>query len=127
MPDFGGNVARLQKFSALLELGLSQVFMDDLPTHPRMYQGWLMQKRAVEFVEDKLVTTGLQSMPEKGIGGVITTDQPFISSPKDYTLVPHALGFVGEYELIRWDKYGVFKRVTQMLSRSAIDRFNVYT
>lgn len=127
MPDFGGNVARMQEFSALLELGLSQVFKDDLPTHPRLFNAWLATKRAKEFTEDKLVVTGLQSMPTKDIGGVVTTDKPFISSPKDYDLVPHALGFVGEYELIRWDKYGVFSKITKMLTRSATDRFNVYT
>lgn len=127
MPDFGGNVARMTEFSALLELGLSRVFKDDIPTHPKMYTDWLYVKKAKEFTEDELLTTGLQSMPEKTIGGPVVTDKPFISSTVKYDLVPHALGFVGEYELIRWDKYGVFSSMTKKLSRSGIDRYNVVT
>ncbi len=64
MPDFGGNVARMQEFSALLELGLSRVFKDDLPTHPKLYKDWLATKKANEFIEDELVTTGFGPMPE---------------------------------------------------------------
>jgi hypothetical protein len=125
MPDFGGNVARMQEFSALLELGLSKVFKDDLPTHPKLYTDWLTTKTANEFIEDQLVTTGFGPMPEKAIGGPTITDKPYISSPKDFEIVPYALGFVGEYELIRWDKYAVFTGITKKLTRSGVDRCNV--
>ena len=125
MPDFGGNVARMQEFSALLELGLSNVFMDDLPTHPKLYTGWLTEKSAKEFIEDELVASGLGAMPQKGIGQPFTADKPYISAPKDFELVTYGLAFVGEYELIRWDKYGVFTGITKKLTRSGVDRKNV--
>jgi hypothetical protein len=64
MPNFGTNVARMQEFSALLEIGLNRVFKDDLKTHPLLYKSWLSEKSATEFTEDALVTTGLGPMPE---------------------------------------------------------------
>lgn len=125
MPDFGTNVARLQEFSALLERGLSKVFMDDLPTHDQLYGTWLRTKTAEEWIEDELVTTGLGPMPEKGIGGPFTTDKPLISDPKDYELATYALAVVMEYELVRWDKYRVFTRIAKLLKRSGVDRKNI--
>lgn len=119
------NVAQASEFSDLLEVGLSDVYEDSLPTHPKLYAKWLAVKKAKEFVEDELVVTGFGPMPAKDIGGVILTDKPYISSPKDFTLQPFALGFVAEYELIRWDKYDVFGDMTRELARSAVDRCNI--
>ncbi len=124
MPIFA-NVAQATEFSDLLELGLSDVFEDSLPTHPKLYTGWLTVKKAKEWIEDELVVTGFGAMPTKDVGGVIVTDKPYISSPKDFTITPFALGFVAEYELQRWDKYGIFGDMTQELTRSAVDRCNI--
>jgi hypothetical protein len=124
MPPFA-NVAQASEFADLLEIGLTDVFEDSLPTHPKLYTGWLTVKKAKEWIEDELVVTGFGAMPAKDIGGVITTDKPYISSPKDFTLKPFALGFVAEYELTRWDKYGIFGDMTRELTRSAVDRCNI--
>ncbi len=120
-----GNVAQMNEFSALLELGLSRVFKDDLPTHPKLYTAWLTERKAKEWIEDELLTTGFGPMPEKPVGNPITVDKPYISNPKDYEMTPYGLGFVAEYELIRWDKYGVFTDITKKLARSGVDRKNV--
>jgi len=124
MPIFA-NVAQATEFSNLLELGLSDVFEDSLPTHPKLYTSWLAVKQAKEWIEDELIVTGFGAMPAKDIGGVIVTDKPYISSPKDFTLKPFALGFTAEYELTRWDKYGIFGDMTKELTRSAVDRCNI--
>lgn len=124
MPQFS-NVAQAMEFSDLLELGLSDVFEDSLPTHPKLYKTWLDVQKAKEWIEDELVVTGFGPMPAKDLGGVILTDKPYISSPKDFTLTPFALGFVAEFELIRWGKYGIFGDMTKELTRSAVDRCNI--
>jgi len=124
MPPFS-NVAQANEFSDLLELGLTDVFEDSLPTHPRLYKGWLDVQKAKEWIEDELVVTGFGPMPAKDVGGVILTDKPYISAPKDFTLTPFALGFVAEHELIRWEKYSVFGDMTKELTRSAVDRCNI--
>src|SRR5688572_6224940 len=64
-------------------------------------------------------------MPSKGLGEAITTDKPYISSKKEFTIKPYALGFVAEYELIRWDKYAIFGDMTRELTKSAVDRCNI--
>mgnify|MGYP001603303243 CR=1 FL=1 len=125
MPDFGGSVARMQEFSTLLFLGLSKVFKDDLPTHPELFRPWLRVESAKEFTEDGIVTTGFGPMPEKQIGGAFSVDKPKMGTAKEWTLKSYGLGFVAEYELIRWEKYGVFKGITKKLSRSGVDRKNV--
>lgn len=121
------SVARLQQYAALLELGLSKVFKDTLPTHPKLYGAWLAEKKAKEFTEDELLTSGFGTMPSKPIGGPFTTDKPKISDEKDYTLLTYGLGFVIEYEMMRWDKYQVFENITKKLTRSGVDRKNVDT
>lgn len=125
MPDFGSNVATLQQYSALIELGLSDIFKSETPTHDAMYKTWLRVKSANEWIEDELVFTGLGPMPAKGLGAPFTTDKPLISSPKDFELGTWAMGVVMEYELVRWDKYGCFKNITKLLKRSGVDRKNI--
>lgn len=125
MPDFGGNVTAMIEFSELLEIGLNRVIAEDLPTHPKLYETWLVEKTAKEFVEDEMVVAWFGAMPEKTIGGPFTVDKPVKGTPKEFTLVPHGLSAVLEYELIRWDQYMVFKKVVKMLNRSGVDRKNV--
>jgi len=115
----------MQEFSALLEIGLTEVYKDDLPTHKVLYKAWLRERTAKEFTEDSLVTTGLGPMPAKGVGAPFITDKPFISNPKDFVMLTYGLGFVAEYELIRWDKYSVFTGITKKLARSGTDRKNI--
>lgn len=124
MPNVG-NVAQMQQYSALLEIGLSRVFKDDIPTHKKLYSSWLTEKSAQEFTEDELVMGGFGTVPVKPIGGIFTIDKPFIGSPKNYSIVPYGLGFTAEYELFRWDKYGCFTNMTRKLSRSGTDRKNI--
>lgn len=124
MPQIG-SVTTMNTFSRLLEEGLSKVFQNDLPTHKKLYTPWLAEKTAKEFTEDELLTTGFGPMPEKPPGNPFVVDSPRISPVKEYDLVPYGLGFVAEYELIRWDKYGVFTGITKKLARSGADRKNL--
>lgn len=119
------NPARLQEFAALLEYGLSKVFKDTLPTHPLLYKEWLKERKAEEWIEDELMTTGFGAMPQKAVGGTFVLDKPFISDPKNHTLVPYGLGFTIEYELMRWERYSVFVNITKKLTRSGVDRKNL--
>lgn len=122
-----GSVTQMNTFSALLELRLDRVQKDDLPTHPKLYGPWLAEKKAERYVSRDRQTTGFGPMPEKPPGNPVVVDTIFMGSEKSYTLVPHALGFVAEYELIRWDKHGVFVNITKKLNRSGVDRKNVVT
>lgn len=119
------SVARLQEYTALLEYGLSKVFKDNVPTHPLLYKEWLRERKAKEWIEDELLTTGFGAMPEKTVGGPFTLDKPFITSPKDHTMKAYGLAFTIEYELMRWDRYQVFVNVTKKLARSGVDRKNI--
>ena len=122
-----GSVAQMNEFSALLELRLSRVFQDDLPTHPKLYPAWLTEKTVTRYVDRDRMATGFGPMPEKPPGNPIVVDKPYLGAEKSYTMKPYALGFVAEYELIRWDKFGVFADITRKLSRSGTDRKNVVT
>src|SRR5688572_25918709 len=124
MPQVG-NVTQMIQYSALLALGLSRVFKDDIPTHKKLYTAWLAERSAKEFTEDELITTGFGPMPAKPVGSPYIVDKPFISNPKEYPMVPYGLGFVAEYELFRWDKYSVFTDMTKKLTRSGTDRKNI--
>ena len=120
-----GNPARLQEFADLLEVGLSKVFKDTLPTHELTYKAWLKERKAKEWIEDELMTTGFGAMPVKAVGGPFTLDKPFITDPKTYELVAYGLAFTIEYELMRWDRYKVFIGITKKLARSGADRKNL--
>lgn len=125
MPDFGGNVASRLEFNVLLAAGLQKVFQDDLPTHPVLFKAWLKTESAKQFTEYENVVSAFGPMPEKGIGGVFSTDKPKLGDTKSMSLTTYGLGFVAEYELIRWEKYGVFSKMTRKLARSGVDRKNV--
>ena len=58
-------VTPLGDFAVLLELGLSRVFKESLPTHKTTYGAWLMSKQAKEWTEDEDLVTGFGAMPEK--------------------------------------------------------------
>lgn len=125
MALFGGDIARLQDYYDLMEIGLSQVLVQELKNHEELYPAWLATTNAKEWVEDELVMSGFGAMPQKTVGGGISTDKPQIGTKKDFTLVPYALGFVAEYELLRWDQYARFKNITKQLAIAGKDRKNL--
>ncbi len=124
MPQFA-NAAQAEEFSDYLKTGLDDIFEDSLPTQDKLYRGWLSESDANEFREDAIVITGLGTMPTKDIGGDITVDKPITSSQKLYTLRTYALGYVAEYELVRWDRYDIFDEMEDELAKSAVDRCNI--
>ena len=124
MPQFS-NAAQAEEFSAYLKTGLDDIFEDTLPTHDKLYRGWLAESAADEYKEDAIVITGLGTMPTKNVGGDITVDKPYTSSEKVYTLSTYALGYVAEYELVRWDRYSIFDEMESELTKSAVDRCNI--
>jgi hypothetical protein len=123
-PQFA-NAAQAEEFSDFLKSGLDDVFEDDLPTHDKLYRPWLQETSADEYKEDAIVVTGLGTMPEKLVGQSITVDKPYKSSTKVYTLRTWAIGYVAEYELTRWDLYGIFNEMESEMARSAVDRCNI--
>jgi|AACY02.16.fsa_nt_gi hypothetical protein len=106
MPQFT-NAAQAEEFSDLLKTQLDEIFEDDLPSHDKMYKAWLTESQAKEWKEDALVVTGLGAMGTKPVGGAVPIDKPYISSQKEYAMKTWGLGFVAEYELIRWDLYSI--------------------
>jgi hypothetical protein len=118
-------VTRLQDFTPLIEVGLSRVFKEALPTYPLIYKKWLATVQAKEWIEDEDLVTGFGAMPEKPIGNPFTTDSPKIGTVKQYTMKAYGLGFVIEHELRKWDKYSVFGRITRKLAWSGQDRKNI--
>jgi hypothetical protein len=117
--------ARLNAFAALVEVGLSNVFDESIKTHPLLYKGWLATKPMKEWIEDENLVSGFGAMPEKGIGTAFQTDIPEIAPIKKYTGIAYGLAFVIEHELMRWDKYGIFKPITRKLAWSGQDRKNI--
>ena len=70
-----GKIERLNDNLPLVEIGLRKVFQGALKTHPTMYGPWLEETRAKEWIEDDIVISGFQSMPEKGLGEPFIVDQ----------------------------------------------------
>ncbi len=124
MPQFS-NAAQAEEYSDFLKSGLDDIFEDQLPTHEKLYRGWLMETDAEEWKEDAIVITGLGAMPEKPVGGAFIPDKPFKSTTKVYSTRTWGIAYIAEYELIRWDLYDIFDMMEDEMARSAVDRCNI--
>lgn len=117
MPSIG-TVTSLSEFNAYVEIGLSRVFHDTLPQHPKLYTAWLKEAQAKAFTEQEIVHSHLGPMANKDVGGTFVIDKPYTSSPKSFTLETFGLGWQMEYEIGRWDQYDVMSRMTKALTAS---------
>jgi hypothetical protein len=124
MPPLG-NVTDMATFSAFMEVGINKVIKNDLPTHKKLWSAWLTEKQATEYTEDYDAITGFGAMPEKPVGDVFVVDRPLKGTAKTFPLKPYGIGFVAEYELVRWDKYRIFGKMASRMLTSATDRKNV--
>ena len=124
MPSFT-NAHQLSEWSDYVQIGLRQVFEDTLPQQPKLYGPWLKEVQAKDWIENKVVNTGLGAMPTKEIGGEFHTDKKINSTKVAFELAAYGLATVMEYELVQWDKYDVFTEMTKELAKAAIDRLNI--
>ncbi len=113
------------EFAALLALGIQHVLKGEQKQHPVEWGDFLKQTAAVEFTEDGVLTSGFGAMPEKSVGGAFTIDSPILGTTKTVDMTFYGLGFVANYELYRWEKYGVFSQMAKKLSLSGIYTKNV--
>lgn len=119
------NIHRFSEYQEDFELGLTQVHEDELRLIPRTYTAWLQEKTAEHFYDTDWGVSGLGVMPEKGIGSPVETDKIYKADTKQYDLTPYALGLVIQYEVYRWDLYGIFPGLMKELAKSATDRYNL--
>lgn len=119
------NVTQFQDYPLLYELGLSQVFEDNLKQHTRDYASWLKEETVKRYYDTEYAVSGLGEMPEKGIGEVFSTDKILKGRTKEHGLTPYGLSVVVEYEAMRWELYGVFDGLGEELSKSATRRYIV--
>ena len=74
------EIAKLNTYLELVEIGLRQVFDGQLKTHDVLYKGWLRETRAKEWIEDEQIISAFQSMPAKGVGQPFTIDRPILGT-----------------------------------------------
>ena len=119
------NVTQFSDYPLLYELGLTQVFEDNLKQHKRDYAIWLKEETVKRYTDTDYAVSGLGEMPEKGIGEVFSTDKILKGRTKETSLTPYGLAVVIEYEAMRWELYGVFGGLAEELARAATRRYIV--
>lgn len=119
------NIIRFDEKRELFEKGLSKVYDDETKILQNEYKEWLTEEVATEWFKHEMGHSGLGVMPEKTVGGAITTDRIYYGAKRSYTMKAYALGLVVQYEVLRWDLYSVFKPITKELARSAVTRYDL--
>jgi hypothetical protein len=119
------NVIRYSDWTTAFQLGITKVYKDVLRKQPKMYGKWLREEKAEHFIDKEWTVSGLGVMPEKVIGSTISTDQIFQGVTKSYTMKTYALALVIQYEVFRWDLFGIFPDVVEMIAKAATDRYNL--
>lgn len=112
-------MATTTAFSHLLAPGLRKVFVDEYKDFQEEYSqlaNVLSSKRAYE---EELMTAGLGLHTQKGEQASITYDDPIQGSKVRYTHVTWGLGFRVSREMYDDDQYGVMKKMSKQLARSA--------
>lgn len=115
-------------FASYLEafaLGFTDVFKDELKTHPRSYTAFLGELTAEHFYDTDWSVSGLGAMPQKNIGASFSTDRIIKGGQKQFGMTPYGMACVIEYEAMRWDLYSIFKGLPEELARSMTDRYNI--
>lgn len=119
------QIIQMSEKRELFERGLSKVYRDESKILTNQYTEWLQETSAQEWVKYEMGHSGLGVMPEKTVGGTITTDRIYYGPKKSFTMRAYALGLVVQYEVLRWDLYSVFEPITRELSRSAHTRYDL--
>jgi hypothetical protein len=119
------NIIRFDEKRELFEKGLRKVYDDETKVLQNQYKEWLAETTANAWFEHEMGHSGLGVMPEKTVGGAITTDRIYYGNKRSYTMKAYALGLVIQYEVLRWDLYSVFKPITKELAKSAVTRYDL--
>ena len=119
------GVMQFSDYQEFLALGLTDAFTDGLKLQPIMFDEWLKSETVKRWLDTDIIYSGVGQMPQKGIGSNIQTDTILKGTSKQYSLVPYALGVVLEYEVMRWEQYGIFEDLGPELARAATERYNV--
>lgn len=120
-----GNVIRFSEKQSLFQKGLSTVYHNTLKVLKSQYTDWLTETTMEEWYTTVLGHSGLGIMQEKAMGASISRDRIYYGEPKTFTGKAYALALAVQYEVIRWDLYGVFKPVTKELARTAVQRYDL--
>lgn len=124
MPE-ATQVIRFDENRLAFQLGLSEVYRNQLKIIPQSYKEWMKEETADQFFKTDWAVSGLGSMPEKTIGGRFATDKIYYGPTKSYTMKVYGLSLVVQYEVFRWDLYGIFKPISKELAKTAMTRYDL--
>lgn len=106
-------------FSHLLAPGLRKVFVDNYKDFPEEYSQLANVETSKRAYEEELMTAGLGLHQVKTESGSISYDDPIQGDKVRYTHVTWSLGFRVSREMYDDDLYGVMKKMSKQLARSA--------
>lgn len=107
------------KFSPLLAPGLASIFFRSLKDRPAEYTSLIQVKKSRRAYEEEYKLTGLGEMVRKAEGAVYTYDEPLSGDTIKYTHLTYGLGFRVTEEMLEDDLYGVMRKMSSELARSA--------
>lgn len=107
------------------QLGLTNVYEDTLKVIPQSYKQWLREEPAKQFFKTDWSYSGLGEMGEKQIGAAPGKDKIYFGETKVFTMKTYGLSLVVQYEVIRWDLYGIFNDVAKQLAKTAMTRYDI--
>lgn len=106
-------------FSRLLAPGLRKVYYEDLKDWPEEYSKIAKTESSKRAYEEEMTMAGLGTFGQKEEGKSMIYDDPIQGNVKRYTHVTFALGFRVSLEMYNDGRYGVMKRMSKSLARSA--------
>lgn len=106
-------------------LGLSNVWKDELKVIPQSYKTWLRESPAKEFFKTDWGYSGLGTMGRKEIGAAPPKDKIFFGKEKQFVMKTYGSSLLIQYEVIRWDLYGIFTDVAKQLAKTAMTRYDI--
>lgn len=107
------------KFSPLLAPGLASIFFRTLKDMPTEYTSVINTKKSRRAYEEEYKVAGLGSMFQKAEGAVYTFDEPLSGDTIRYTHLTYGLGYRVTEEMMEDDLYGIMKKMSSELARSA--------
>lgn len=111
--------ANTTAFSRLLAPGLRKVFYDNWKQHPEEYSQIANVEESKRAYEEEMTMAGLGRFQQKEELKSLIYDEPKEGSVKRYTHTTFSLGFQVSREMYDDDLYGVMKKMSRELARSA--------
>ena len=119
------NIITFAQDSRAFKIGFSNVFKDTLKVIPQSYKSWLRESPAKEFFKTDWSHSDLGVMDEKQIGAAPKSDKIFFGKEKTFKMKTYGASLKIQYEVIRWDLYGIFGDVSKGLAKTAMTRYDV--